>query len=197
MEPNDLTHAGQELRGGGVALIPTDTVYGLAAAADDTAAVASMFAMKQRSVDVQVAVLVADVEQARQFVDLGPIGEALAERYWPGPLTIVAPRHVAGSLAAGDDETLGVRCPDDAVARALAADVGPIAATSANLHGKATPTRAAEAAQLFPGVRIVLDDGPRPGSASTVVSVVEGNPVVLREGPVTEADIAAIVEADS
>lgn len=197
MEPDDLANAVRALRGGGVAVVPTDTVYGLAAAADDTAAVESMFAMKQRPVDVKVAVLVTDVDQARQFVDLGPLGERLAARYWPGPLTIVAHRHVPGSLAAGDEETLGVRCPDDAVCRALAAEVGPIAATSANLHGADTPARAAEVAELFPDVAVVIDDGPRPGSASTVVSVLDGAPVVLRDGPITAADIEAVAAADS
>ena len=197
MEPDDLANAVRALRGGGVVAIPTDTVYGLAAAADDTAAVESMFALKQRPVDVKVAVLVADVDQARQFVDLGPLGEALAARYWPGPLTIVAPRHVPGSLAAGDDDTLGVRGPDDAVCRALAAEVGPIAATSANLHGVDTPARAAEVAELFPDLAVVIDDGPRPGSASTVVSVVDGAPMVLRDGPITAADIEAITAPDS
>lgn len=192
-----MADAARELRGGGVVVIPTDTVYGLAAAADQTAAVEAMFSLKQRPVDVKVAVLVADADQARRFVDLGPAGEALAARYWPGPLTIVAPRHVVGSLAAGDDETLGVRCPDDAVARHLAAEVGPIAATSANLHGLETPARAAEVAALFPDVAVVIDDGPRPGSASTVVSVVDGRPTVLRAGPISEADIEAIVGDDS
>ena len=100
-------------------------------------------------------------------------------------------------MLAGDDETLGVRCPDDAVARALAAEVGPIAATSANLHGGDTPARAAEVAELFPDIRVVLDDGPRPGAASTVVSVLETPPVVLRPGPVSAADIEAIAGLDS
>ena len=197
MEPDDLNDAVREMRGGGVVVIPTDTVYGLAAAADHTAAVAAMFELKQRPVDVKVAVLVADIDQARQFVDLGSTGEALAARYWPGPLTIVASRHVAGSLAAGDDETLGVRCPDDAVARALAEEVGPIAATSANLHGGDTPARAAEVSELFPDVTVVLDDGPRSGTASTVVSVVDTPPVVLRQGPISDTDIEAIARADS
>jgi L-threonylcarbamoyladenylate synthase len=192
-----MADAVRELRRGGVIVMPTDTVYGLAAAADQGAAVDAMFALKQRPVDVKVAVLVADTDQARQFVDLGPAGEALAARYWPGPLTIVAPRHAIGSLAAGDDETLGVRCPGDDVARALAAEVGPIAATSANLHGHETPARAAEVAALFPDVAVVLDDGPRPGAASTVVSVLAPHPVVLRPGPVSEADIEAIAGGDS
>ena len=192
-----MADAAREMRAGGVVVIPTDTVYGLAVAADNSVAVDAMFALKQRPVDLKVAVLVADIDQARQFVDLGPVGEALAARYWPGPLTIVALRHVVGSLAAGDEETLGVRCPDDDVARALAADVGPIAATSANLHGLDTPTRAGEVAELFPDVVVVIDDGPRPGAASTVVSVTGDAPAILREGPISAADIEAIVSGDS
>lgn len=197
MTPTDLDDAVAAMLAGGVVAIPTDTVYGLAAAAEHTGAVEAMFRLKNRPVDLKVAVLVADVDQARQFVDLGAAGEALAARFWPGPLTIVAPRHVVGSLAAGDDETLGVRCPDDAVARALAGRVGPVAATSANLHGDDTPARAADVAELFPDVDVVIDDGPRPGAASTVVSVVDGSPVVLREGPISAADIDAAVGSDS
>lgn len=197
MTPTDLDDAAAAMRAGRVVVIPTDTVYGLAVAADHSEAVAAMFRLKHRPVDVKVAVLVADVGQARRYVDLGAAGEALAERFWPGPLTIVAPRHVVGSLAAGDDETLGVRCPDDAVARALAERVGPVAATSANLHGHDTPARAAEVAELFPDAAVVVDDGPRPGSASTVVSVVDGPPVILREGPISAADIDAALGGDS
>lgn len=197
MEPNDIARAAAEMRNGGVVVIPTDTVYGLAAAAEHSAAVDAMFALKQRPVDVRVAVLVADTDQARRYVDLGSVGEALAARFWPGSLTIVAPRHVVGSLAAGDDETLGVRCPDDTVARALAAEVGPVAATSANLHGGDTPARAGEVAELFPDVAVVLDDGPRPGAASTVVSVVGPTVEVLREGPISAAEIEAVVDGGS
>jgi L-threonylcarbamoyladenylate synthase len=197
LESTDMADAVREMRSGGVVIIPTDTIYGLAVAADDTAAVEAMFRLKQRPVDVMVAVLVADVDQARQFVDLGPAGEALVARYWPGPLTVVAPRHVVGSLAVGDDETLGVRCPDDEVVRGLAAEVGPIATSSANLHGQETPARAADVADLFPEVDVVLDDGPRVGTASTVVSVVDGRPTVLREGPIAAADIEATVSLDS
>jgi L-threonylcarbamoyladenylate synthase len=197
MEPNDIARAAAEMRNGGVVVIPTDTVYGLAAAAEHSAAVDAMFALKQRPVDVRVAVLVADTDQARRYVDLGSAGEALAARFWPGSLTIVAPRHVVGSLAAGDDETLGVRCPDDTVARALAAEVGPVAATSANLHGGDTPARAGEVAELFPDVAVVLDDGPRPGAASTVVSVVGPTVEVLREGPISAAEIEAVVDGGS
>ena len=185
------------LLGGEVVVIPTDTVYGLAAAADNGAAVVHMYALKERPVDVKVAVLVADRAQADQFVDLGPVGRALADAFWPGPLTIVAPRHVIGSLHAGDNETLGVRCPADPIVCELAAAVGPIAATSANRHNEPTAITAVDASAAFPTVEVVIDGGPRPGSASTVVSVVEDVVEILREGPVTAADIDAALAADS
>jgi L-threonylcarbamoyladenylate synthase len=185
-----LDEAVQALRRGEVIIVPTDTVYGLAAAAESTAAVEAMFSLKRRPVDVKVAVLVADLAQAERYVRLGPVGRSLAEAFWPGPLTIVAERHVAGSLAAGDHDSLGVRFPDDAVCCALATSVGPLAATSANLHGDPTPAGAAEAAKLFPDV-VVVDDGRRRGVPSTVVSVVGDAPEIIREGPISSVDIDA------
>jgi len=189
--PGQLDAATKALRRGEVVIVPTDTVYGLAAAAENNAAVEAMFSLKRRPVDVKVAVLVADLAQAERYVRLGPVGRSLAETFWPGPLTIVAERHAAGSLAAGDDDSLGVRCPDDAVCCVLAASVGPLAATSANLHGDPTPASAAEVAQLFPDVVTVVDDGPRPGAASTVVSLIGELPEVIRDGPISSADIDA------
>ncbi|MEZ5165930.1 MAG: L-threonylcarbamoyladenylate synthase [Acidimicrobiales bacterium] len=192
----DLTVVAAALRRGEVVILPTDTIYGLVAAADDSAAVERMFAEKQRPADVRVAVLVADVEQARRYVLLGEAGEALAAACWPGPLTIVAPRHAPGSLAAGDDDTLGVRCPDDDRLRALAAAVGPLAATSANRHGRETAATAEGVASDFPGL-LVVDGGPRVASASTVISVVDHPVQVLREGPIARTDIEAILTAGS
>lgn len=183
------------LRAGAPVILATDTVYGLAAVADQPEAVARIFALKDRPVDVRMAVLVADVTQARAHVELGPAGEALAAAFWPGPLTIVARRHDEGALAAGDADTLGVRCPDESFVRSVAAQVGPVAATSANPHGQPTPATAAEVAACFPGVEVVVDGGLRTGAASTVVSVVGPEPLVLREGPISAADIAAALGA--
>lgn len=182
------------LRAGAPVILATDTVYGLAAAADRPEAVARIFALKDRPVDVRMAVLVADPAQAREHVALGTAGEALAEAFWPGPLTIVARRHDGGALAAGDAETLGVRCPGDSFVRSVAAEVGPVAATSANVHGRSTPATAAEVAACFPTVELIVDGGPREGAASTVVSVVGPEPVVLREGPISAAEIAAVID---
>lgn len=179
------------LRDGRVVLLPTDTVYGLAVMATDSDALAALFALKQRPVDTSVAVLVADTAQAARHVDLGAGGRVLARRFWPGALTIVAERIDDGAVAAGTESTLGVRCPDDDFVRSVAAEVGPVAASSANLHGQPTPILCADAAEIFDTVEVVVDGGPRQGSASTVVSIVDGTVEMLREGPVSMADVSA------
>jgi len=181
-----VARAGAELESGGVVIVATDTVYGLAARVGDDAAIDEMFALKDRPADRRVAVLVADVEQATDLVELCDGARALVDSFWPGPLTIVAPRRPGAPGGVGDGHTIGVRCPDDPVLRAIAARVGPLAATSANRHGRPTPTRAAEVAEIFPGVRVVVDGGERPGSASTVVDLGQETLTVLRPGPIDE-----------
>lgn len=192
---NDLEAVVAALRGGRVVLLPTDTVYGLAVMATDSTALAALFALKQRPVDTSVAVLVADAAQAARYVDLNQNGLALARQFWPGALTIVAERTDGGAVAAGTETTLGVRCPDDDFVRAVAAEVGPVAASSANLHGRPTPISCADAARIFATVETVIDGGVRRGAASTVVSVVDGTVEMLREGPVSTAEITTAVAA--
>ena len=192
---SDLDRVVAALQEGQIVLLPTDTVYGLAVMATNSAAVAAVFDLKQRPVDTAVAVLVADIAQAARYVDLGADGNALAERFWPGALTIVANRIDDGAVAAGTDSTLGVRCPDDDFVRSVAAAVGPLAASSANLHGQPTPELCSDVAELFDTVQIVVDGGPRQGSASTVVSIVDGAPVLLRRGPISMANINAELSA--
>ncbi len=192
---SDLDRVVAALREGQVVLLPTDTVYGLAVMATNSAALAAVFALKQRPVDTSVAVLVADIAHAARYVDLGADGNSLAERFWPGALTIVANRIDNGAVAAGTDSTLGVRCPDDDFIRSVAAAVGPLAASSANLHGQPTPEMCSEVAELFDTVQIVVDGGPRQGSASTVVSIVDSAPALLRQGPISMANINAALSA--
>jgi L-threonylcarbamoyladenylate synthase len=171
------------LRRGTVVVIPTDTVYGLAARADDADAMARLFALKGRDADKSIAVLVADLGQARSLTThrldrFAP--------FWPGPLTVVVPRIADAKLYIGtDDSTVGIRCPDDAFVRRLALEVGPIAASSANESGAPTPATAAEIAVLFPSIALVVDGGPRRGVASTVIDATVDPPVVLRPGALT------------
>ena len=131
------------LRAGGVVLVPTDTVYGLAALTPD--AEEDLFVLKDRPADRSIAVLVADrqaAESLAESVPPAPLAE-LMDRHWPGPLTVVLPRpptHRAHNSAATRG-TVGVRCPDHPWLRRLLAEVGPLATTSANRHAEPTPTR--------------------------------------------------------
>jgi L-threonylcarbamoyladenylate synthase len=173
------------LRRGAVVVIPTDTVYGLAARADHADAMARLFDLKGRAVAKSIAVLVADLAQARS---LTPHGLDRFARFWPGPLTVVVPRSPDAVLyLGGDDATVGLRCPDEVFVRRLALEVGPIAATSANESGRPTPPTAAEIAAIFPGVSLVVDGGPRQGVASTVIDATVDPPVVLRVGALSPA----------
>ncbi|MCQ3814515.1 MAG: threonylcarbamoyl-AMP synthase [Acidimicrobiia bacterium] len=192
-QPGDLDLVVDALLDGQVVLLPTDTVYGLVVSASNADALNTLFSLKHRPLDTSVAVLVADAMQASRYVDLGMRGSTLAKCFWPGALTIVAERIDDGAIVAGTSTTLGVRCPDDEFVCNVASRVGPLAASSANLHGQPTPNNCAAAAAMFPSVQVVVDGGPRRGSASTVVSVVNDELKLLRRGPVLLADIEAVV----
>jgi tRNA threonylcarbamoyl adenosine modification protein (Sua5/YciO/YrdC/YwlC family) len=115
----------------------------------------------------------------------------LAARFWPGALTIVTRRATDVALELGEPETtIGLRCPDDDLVRAIAREVGALATTSANRHGRPTPPAAASVAnELGSGVALVIDGGSRSGVPSTVVDVTGPRPTVLREGSVSAAAI--------
>jgi L-threonylcarbamoyladenylate synthase len=161
------------LRAGEAVGLPTDTVYGLVAMLD---AAPRLFELKQRPADVDLPVLCADREQA-QSLAAEPLPELAAE--WPGALTLVVRR--APSLAAHlgvHADTVGLRVPDHPVARALARIVGPLASTSANLHGRPPATTAAEVQAVFDVV--VVDGGVCNGTPSRVVDCTGPEPRVLR-----------------
>ncbi len=200
-----LREAATALRGGGVVLLPTDTVYGLAAltpkATDD------LFVLKGRPADRSIAVLVADRRAAESLADDVPAPLAdLMDRHWPGPLTVVLPRtRTPGAPPIGGDrDTVGVRCPDHDWLRRLLAEVGPLATTSANRHAEPTPpdahqVLAALTTESVPGsapettagasvagasITVAIDGGPCHGIASTVVAWRNEAIEVLRPGPV-------------
>jgi tRNA threonylcarbamoyl adenosine modification protein (Sua5/YciO/YrdC/YwlC family) len=179
--------AAEVLRAGNVAAIPTDTVYGLAADAAQPEAVDLLFELKQRPRDVHIPELVADVEQARLVaVVAAPYVERLLERFWPGALTVVLDRVDGGG-------TVGVRCPDAAVVRSLCRQVGPLATTSANVHGAPPLTTAAAVIEAFGDSLAVVDGGVLDGLPSTVVDCTDGaGPVLLRPGAIAfDAILAA------
>ena len=193
----DVDAAVAALQAGEVVVLPTETVYGLAALPRATARI---FELKGRGPDVPLAVLCADADQALALVDdPGDPVARVAKELWPGPLTLVLPRRPGLGYELGEPATtVGVRCPDHALVRAITAQVGPVAATSANLHGRPTPDTAAEVAAVFgAGVAAVVDGGPCDGEPSTVVDATDPDPAnwrVLRQGTLTLAEITATLE---
>lgn len=181
------------LRDGEPVGVPTDTVYGLAADAANAGAIQQLFELKQRPEDRSIAVLVADVDAAASLVEFDAPARRLAEHFWPGPLTIVATRTPTAPSHLGTGSTIGVRLPGDDTMQAIAG-AGPLAVTSANLHGGPTPSTAQGVAELFPALSLVVDGGPRPGASSTVVDVTAATPAVLREGPISLDEILAVVQ---
>ena len=193
----DLDRAAALLSAGAVVAIPTDTVYGIAADPAHPGALAALFALKGRPAGVDLPVLVSSVEQADALA--GPAGLSDAARraageFWPGALTVVVPRRAGLEWALGaNTDTIGLRVPDNALARALCARVGPLATTSANRHG-APPCIDAEAVTAVFGPDLVVVDGGRcDGAPSTVVSLVGDTPRCLREGALSWDVVAAVL----
>lgn len=189
-----ITAALDALRAGDPVGVPTDTVYGLAADAADAGAIEQLFELKHRPADRSIAVLVAGVAAAAALVEFDAPARRLAEHFWPGPLTIVATRTPTAPPHLGTGSTIGVRLPGDDIMRAIAGP-GPLAVTSANLHGGPTPSTAQGVADLFPTLGLVVDGGARPGASSTVVDMTGAAPAVLREGPVSLDEISSAVSS--
>jgi len=186
------------LRRGGLVAIPTETVYGLAANALDAAAVARIFEAKERPAWDPLIVHVASFEMMAKVASHVPKqAQILADRFWPGPLTLLVPRsaELPAAVTAGRD-TVAVRIPDHLVARALieTADL-PLAAPSANRFGHTSPTTAEHVLRDLDGrIDAVLDAGPTNiGLESTVVDVLRTPPLILRPGGVTREQLEAAV----
>ncbi len=195
-EPRSIEAAIDALELGELVGIPTDTVYGIAALATQEG-VRRLIAAKQRDAAKGIPLLIDSLDQLTGVASVPPAARRLAERYWPGPLTLVLPLRdprSASALLTGGRATIAVRVPDHAVARALARALGPIAVSSANLSGEQAARTAREALDaLGDRVALVVDGGSSPGGvASTVVEVLDsGPPTVLREGAIPASEIEA------
>lgn len=186
------------LRAGGLVALPTETVYGLGANAEDPVAVARIFQVKGRPPSHPLIVHIAAADQLDDWVEEVPAtARLLAERFWPGPLTLVLRRGRRVPLeATGGLETVAVRVPDHPVALALlSAFGGGVTAPSANRFGSVSPTTADHVrAELGDAVDFVLDGGScQVGVESTIVDVTGGMPSILRPGGVTREDLEAVL----
>jgi len=197
-EPSAIRAAAEVLRAGGLVAFPTETVYGLGANALDAAAVARVFEAKGRPATNPVIVHVARASDVQNVCAEWPATAArLAERFWPGPLTLVVPKSAAvPEIVTAGGNTVAVRCPNHPVARALIEAAGvPVAAPSANRSTELSPTRAEHVVKSLNGrIDFVLDGGPCSGGIeSTVVDVTGSVPRVLRPGLISAPEIAQVV----
>jgi L-threonylcarbamoyladenylate synthase len=188
------------LRAGGIVALPTDTVYGIAVALDTPGGIEALFAAKRRPPEKAVMLLIGDAAQARTIGQWPPAAAALAEAFWPGGLTVVVPQRPDISLPSaltGGAPTIGLRVPDHPAPRALAAAVGPLPTTSANISGMWEARDADEIlAQLGDVIAVVLDGGvAHGGPASTVVDCTMDPPRILREGAIAPERVAAALDA--
>ena len=197
-----VAEAAAILSAGGIVVVPTETVYGLAARAADATAVAKIYAAKGRPRFNPLIVHVADAAAASALVHVSPLAAALMAAFWPGPLTLVLPKRadaaVAGLVSAGLD-TLAVRCPAHPVIQALIAACGPLAAPSANASGRISSTTAAHVAATLEGrVPLILDGGAcTAGVESTIVAVTDLGWRLLRPGAVAIEAIISIAGPSS
>lgn len=186
------------LRGGGIVAFPTETVYGLGGNGLDEAAVAKIFKAKGRPADNPLILHIATLEALGLLVrEIPSAAQKLIRAFWPGPLTMVLPRsEKVPDIVTGGLDTVAVRMPDHVIAQLLIAKAGvPIAAPSANLSGRPSPTDAAAVWEDMQGkIDLVVDGGPSGiGVESTVIDLTAGKPVLLRPGGVTLEELRAIL----
>jgi L-threonylcarbamoyladenylate synthase len=195
-----LARAGRDLRAGHLVVFPTETVYGLGANALHKEAVASIFRVKKRPANNPIIVHISDSEAIGRVAANWPLSAAkLAERFWPGPLTIVVEKssEICDTLTAGLP-TVGIRMPNHPIALALIESAGvPIAAPSANRYMSLSPTTAQAAATslgIDPALTVFLDAGPtQVGIESTVISLAGSRATILRPGMLGRAEIESVI----
>jgi L-threonylcarbamoyladenylate synthase len=193
--PHTLQRALEILQAGGLVAFPTDTVYGVGALAFDGPAVVSIYTAKDRPVEKAIPVLISDVDElAKVAREVSQIAMKLATHFWPGPLTLVVPKHPDLPEAVCNGPTVGVRIPDHPVVLALLRLVGPMAVTSANISGQPSPCTAQEVlAQLGGRIPLIIDGGKtRAGVSSTVVDCIGTEVQVLRAGPISKSEILSV-----
>ncbi|HXE51829.1 MAG TPA: L-threonylcarbamoyladenylate synthase [Tepidisphaeraceae bacterium] len=198
MESHDLKRAVHLLRSGGLVAFPTETVYGIGADATNSGAVRKIFQAKGRPSTNPLIIHVADAGVARRFAaDWPAAAEALAKRFWPGPLTLVVPKsEVIVAEATAGRPTVGLRAPGHPLAlQLLRAFGGPVAAPSANRSNRISPTTAEHVRrELGNAVDLILDGGPcQVGIESTVLDLTKTPPMILRPGAVTRQQIEEVI----
>jgi L-threonylcarbamoyladenylate synthase len=193
-EPELIQRAARVIRQGGLCAFPTETVYGLGANGLDKTAISGIFKAKGRPADNPLILHVSDTDMAKTLCrQISPQAVILARAFWPGPLTLVVPKtEIVPAEISGGLDTVAIRVPDHPVALSLISASGvPVAAPSANLSGRPSPTSARHVLEDLDGkIDLILDGGPtKVGVESTVVSLVGDSPLLLRPGGITKEQL--------
>lgn len=193
-----LDKALEILESGGIVAFPTDTVYGIGTSAFNKEAVLGLFEAKGRSRMQAVPVLISSMAQIDTVTTgLSDLARSLAEKYWPGPITLVLSKNTNLAEAVSPSDTVGVRMPKHEFAKSLLDAVGLLAVTSANITGHKSLSGADEVFQAMKGkIELVIDGGKTPGQVpSTVVDCTGMKPVIIREGPISQAEIDLFISS--
>ena len=193
---NAIQTALDVLRTGELVAFPTDTVYGIGTFAFNAEGATKIYAAKRRPPDKALPILLGDVSQIPLVaVNLSDAALKLAERFLPGALTLVVPKHPDIPTEVSSLETIGIRIPNHDFARALLNEAGPMAVTSANISGAESPVDAGDVyMQLNGSLPLILDGGRTPGgTSSTVVDCTQPEIRILREGPIHLDELLAIL----
>ena len=194
---SEIQQALRILKQGGIVAFPTDTVYGVGTLAFDNAAIESIYTAKDRPLEKAIPILIGDMSDLDKVADNIPeMALRFAARFWPGPLTCIVPKKRTLPSAVSATETVAVRIPDHPDALTLLRAAGPMAVTSANISGQASPSTAQEVYDQLNGrIPLILDGGETPGgTASTIVDCTGEKPVILREGPLTMENLIFALE---
>lgn len=190
--PDTIPLARDILNKGGLVAFPTDTVYGVGTLVFNGKAVESIYVAKDRPIEKAIPVLIAEAKDMDKVgMDIPDMARRIAARFWPGPLTCIIPKKPTLPESVSATSTIGVRVPDHDVARALLRTTGPMAVTSANISGQASPSTAEEVfAQLGGRISLIIDGGKTPGGVpSTLVDCTSDDIKILREGPISLEEI--------
>ncbi len=201
LRQDEIKLATDILKKGGMIIYPTDTVYGLGVDAENSMAIQRLFALKKRDLSKSISVMVSNVASAQHYLtEISAIGKQLMQAFWPGALTIVGKASTSVAEALQEkDATIGIRIPDNNLCLRLGEAFGkPITTTSANLSGdpECSSIEYINTAILL-SAELILDAGITQGTIpSTVISIVNEEPLILREGAVTKNEIENVLDID-
>lgn len=192
-----IEQAAELLQQGLIIAFPTDTLYGIGVDPFNPAALEQLYEVKGRPAEKGIPILLADAADLEKVTtDISELAQTLIEQYWPGPLTLVVPRHPQLPANISPNASIAVRIPDHAVSRAfIRAAGGAVATSSANRSGEQPASTAVEVIEALAGhIAAVLDGGPvQYGRASTVLDCMSNPPKLLREGPITVKNLSRII----